>query len=92
MELDGPAPAGAALVVSENWYPGWTATVDGKAATTARANYTFIGVPLTAGARRIELSFADPVYARGKIITVIALVVTLALIGGGVVMERRRRV
>jgi len=92
VELDGPAPAGAALVVSENWYPGWTATVDGKAATTARANYTFIGVPLPAGARRIELSFADPVYARGKIITVIALVVTLALIGGGIVVERRRRV
>lgn len=92
VELARPAPNGSALIVSENWYPGWTARVDGQPATVARADYSLIGIPLTAGARRIELSFADPVYARGKIITVIALVVTLALIGGGVVMERRRRV
>jgi hypothetical protein len=39
----------------------------------------------------VELSFADPNYARGKVITVIALVLTLALIGGGVLLERRRR-
>ena len=91
-ELDQPAPEGSALIVSENWYPGWSATVDGRPATVARADYTLIGVPLTAGARRVELSFADPNYARGKIITGIALVLTLGLIGGGVLVERRRRV
>jgi uncharacterized membrane protein YfhO len=92
VELDQPAPDGSALIVSENWYPGWSATVDGRPATVARADYTLIGVPLSAGARRVELSFADPNYARGKVITVIALVLTLALIGGGVLLERRRRV
>jgi hypothetical protein len=91
VDLDAPVPEGSALVVSENWYPGWRATVDGRPATVARADYTLIGVPLTAGARRVELSFADPVYGRGKVITVIALAVTLAAIGGGLVTERRRR-
>jgi hypothetical protein len=90
--LDQPAPDGSALIVSENWYPGWSATVDGRPASVARADYTLIGVPLSAGAQRVELSFADSSYARGKVITVIALMMTLALIAGGILMERRRRV
>jgi uncharacterized membrane protein YfhO len=91
VELDQPAPEGSALIVSENWYPGWHATVDGRAATVARADYTLMGVPLSAGARRVELSFDDPVYARGKLVTIIALMLTLALIAGGALAERRRR-
>jgi hypothetical protein len=91
VDLDNPAPAASALVVSENWYPGWTARVDGQPVTTARADYALIGVPLPAGARRIELTFFDPAYARGRLITAGALLVTLSLIAGGIVMERRRR-
>jgi hypothetical protein len=91
IELDAPAPSGSALVVSENWYPGWTARVDGRPATTARADYTLIGVPLPEGARRIDLSFFDPVYARGRVITIVALLITLSLIASGIVLERRRR-
>jgi hypothetical protein len=46
LALDRPAPAGATLVVSENYYPGWTATVDGRPAPVGRADYTLLGVPL----------------------------------------------
>lgn len=49
------------LVVSENHLPTWTATVDGEPAPTARANGSFIAVPLKAGAREVLLS----VEARG---------------------------
>lgn len=91
VDLSGPAPEGSALVLSENWYPGWTAVVDGRPAAVARADYAFIGIPLTAGARRVELSFTDPVYVRGRLITLIALALTAALIIGGLVVERRRR-
>ena len=91
VELGEPAPQGSALVVSENWYPGWYALVNGRAAPAARADYTLIGVPLPAGARRVQLLFDDPVYERGKLITTMALLLTLLLIAAGVVMERRRR-
>jgi len=46
VSLDRPAPAGAALVVAENFYPGWTARVDGREAPVARVDFTLLGVPL----------------------------------------------
>ncbi len=91
VELDGPAPEGSALVVSENWYRGWYALIDGRVGPVARADYSLIGVPLPAGARRVQLFYDDPVYARGKLITTVALILTAVLIVGGIVMERRRR-
>ncbi|HYD54966.1 MAG TPA: YfhO family protein, partial [Gemmatimonadaceae bacterium] len=87
--LSGPAPAGSALVVSENYFPGWEATVDGRAARTVRANYNLIGVPLTAGARRVSLVFHDPAYGRGKTLTLVALALSLAAIVAGVLVGRR---
>jgi hypothetical protein len=90
LQLSAPAPTGSALIVSENYFTGWKATVDGREGTTARADYTLIGVPLPAGAKTIELSFIDPAYATGKIVTLIALGAILLVIGAGIVAERRR--
>ena len=92
LELDAAAPAGSALIMSENFYPGWSARVDGASAPVGRAQYTFIGVPLPAGARSIDLTFEDPAFARGKLLTLLALAITATVIVGGVLVERRRRV
>jgi hypothetical protein len=65
-----PAPARDAwLLVSENWYPDWQATVDGRPARTVRGDGTFLSVPLPAGARQVELVFGRGTYQRGKAIT-----------------------
>ena len=77
-------------MVSENFYPGWTATVDGKPATAARAMYSLIGVPLPAGARSVELRFTSASYKKGKLITLLALGLSVLLFAGGVVTTRRR--
>lgn len=90
LELSGPAPQGSALVVSENFYPGWKATVDGRAAVTDRADYTLIGVELPAGARKISLSFDSPEYHTGKTITLIAIVIALLILVAGVAAEKRK--
>jgi hypothetical protein len=92
IQLDKPAPAGAGLVVSENYYPGWTATADGKDAVAARANYNLIGVALPAGAQKIELRFRDTAYAKGKTITLVAIALALVALIGGVVLDRRQPV
>jgi hypothetical protein len=92
LELSEPAPAGSALIVSENYYPGWHATIDGKPATTSRADMTLIGVPLTAGARKVELAFSSSVYATGKLITLLALGFSLITWIGGILIGRNRSV
>jgi len=89
-QLSAPAPAGSALIVSENYFPGWTATVDGKPAATVRADYTLIGVPLPAGATKVQLDFHDPAYARGRTITLVAVLLALLATVGGAVADRRR--
>jgi hypothetical protein len=90
--LDPPAPAGSALVVSENYYPGWKATVDGREATLGRADYSLIGVALPAGARAVELTFDSAPYHTGKAITLVALALSAAWWLAGAVVERRSRV
>jgi hypothetical protein len=91
IELDEPATTGSALVVSENYYPGWSATVDGRVAPVGRADYTFIGVPLPQGARRVELRFVEDDYELGKTITIVAVLAALALVAGGAVLDLRKR-
>jgi Bacterial membrane protein YfhO len=76
--LSAPAPAGSTLVVSENDYPGWSATVDGHPAVAARVDYTLIGVPLPAGAHSIDLTYEDPLATTGVTITGITLAAALA--------------
>jgi len=89
IDLSAPAPDGTSLVVSENFYPGWKATVDGKPAQIGRADYTLIGVELPSGARSIQLDFTSPTYERGKVITWIATLFGFLMLGAGVWRDRR---
>ncbi len=73
VSLGGSAPGGSALIVSENFYPGWTAVVDGQPATIARADFTLIGVELPMGARAVQLRFDSAPYHTGKLLTLLAL-------------------
>ncbi|MBK9407110.1 MAG: YfhO family protein [Gemmatimonadetes bacterium] len=90
IELDSPAPPGAALMVSENWYPGWTATVDGKTATIGKAAVSLMGIALPAGARKVQLQFTNPPYETGKSVTLMALAAALLMLAGGTLLDRRR--
>ncbi len=87
--LSAPAPAGSAIVVSENYFPGWVATVDGRPATVGRADYTLIGVPLAAGATRIELVFRSSVVALGGGVTLAAAAAALVWLGVAWMADRR---
>jgi hypothetical protein len=90
IDLSAPAPQGSSLVVSENYYPGWKAAVDGKPARIGRADYTLIGVELPQGARSVELHFTSPSYEKGRTITWIAIALGFLMLGAGVLSDRRR--
>jgi hypothetical protein len=90
IKLSQPATAGQALLVSENYYPGWSATAEGKPVSVALMNYNLIGIPLPAGATSIQLRFADPAYAKGKRVTLLAVLLAIVALVAGLVVDRRR--
>jgi hypothetical protein len=76
------------LVVSENWYKDWKATVDGGPAPVIRGDQSLITVLLPTGARTVELAFRPDDYAKGKTITLVSLF--LIILFGAVPLVMRR--
>ena len=89
--LDPVPTTSGYLVVAENWYPDWRARVDGNAVNVLRGDWTLITVPIPAGARRVELAFSSPSYRRGKLLTLLSLLLVLGAIVGPSVARRMRR-
>lgn len=87
--LDAPAPEGSALVVSENYYPGWQASVDGQPAKAERANLSLMAVALPAGAREVELSFDSAPFRTGSRVTLALIAFSLLLMFAGWKFDRR---
>jgi hypothetical protein len=87
--LSEPAAPGQALLMSENYFPGWQATADGKPVSVGLMNYNLIGVALPAGARAIQLRFSDAAYETGKVVTIVALLAALIVWIGGGVLDRK---
>ncbi len=86
--LTGSDPATRYLLVSETWYKDWHARVDGRPAPVLRGDDALITVALPPGAHEVTLDFDSPEYARGKVISLVAL---LAIVGLGAWTFLRRR-
>jgi hypothetical protein len=78
------------LIVAENWYRDWHATVDGKPAPVLRGDYTLITVPVPPGAREVRLEFASAAYRQGRWITWLALLAIAGLLAWPLVQRSRR--
>ncbi|HYY42787.1 MAG TPA: hypothetical protein VE775_08665, partial [Pyrinomonadaceae bacterium] len=85
IETDAPTPT--ILVVSEMFYPGWIATVDGQAARIHLADFLLRSVALPAGRHRVEMRYTAPAARVGAAISAC----TLLLLGAFCVYERRAR-
>jgi len=86
-----PAPEhDAYVVVAENWYPDWHATVDGRPAQVLRGQQTLITVPVPRGAREVRLWFASASYGRGKLVTFASLGVVALWLFAPLALRRRR--
>lgn len=78
LTIDVQAPQGGYLVLSETFYPGWEATIDGQPAPLVRANYLFRALRLPPGEHRVELRYRPESLARGMLLTgATALAVTV---------------
>jgi membrane protein YfhO len=86
--VDTDATRPALLVLTDNWYPGWKAKVDGKDAPVERVDYLIRGVRVPAGAHRVEFSYEPASWRAGWIVSLLALLAILGAAGFG---WRRRR-
>ena len=80
------------LIVSENWFPGWVAEVDGAPADVHRVNLTLQAVALPSpGEHVVELRYTAPTVARASWISAgSALAVGLMLTTSLLASARRR--
>jgi len=89
MKIDPPAQQDGYVLVAENWYPDWTATVDGTPAPTFRADMSLLAVPVSEGAVVVQLRFESRAYSVGKTVTFASLALVLLVLIVPQVQRRR---
>ncbi|MBI4518488.1 MAG: YfhO family protein [Deltaproteobacteria bacterium] len=67
------------LVLTDQFYPGWEASVDGRPAAIYRADYVFRGVPVPAGEHTVEFRFVPRSFWLGLAVSGTTLLVLLAV-------------
>ncbi len=74
------------LVVSQPFYAGWQARVDGEQVPVERVDVLLQGVPVNPGPQRVELTY------RGSSLPTIVSLAAVALCAGGVALLSRRAI
>ena len=62
------------LVLSDTYFPGWKAFVDGQETKIYRANYAFRAIPLGAGAHRVEFVYDPLSFKLGAGVTFLGII------------------
>ncbi|MEX2027886.1 MAG: YfhO family protein [Candidatus Curtissbacteria bacterium] len=70
------------LFISDNFYPGWKAKVDGDETAIMRADYTFRAVPLLAGEHTVRFYFDSDSFKWGALISLLSLGVLFVFTSG----------
>ncbi|MBN1218180.1 MAG: YfhO family protein [Anaerolineae bacterium] len=71
------------LVLSQIYYPGWMAKIDGQPANLLRVNVVQQGVVILPGEHTVELSFEPASFWWGRVISVVGLLGWLVLLAMG---------
>lgn len=82
---------GGVLVFSENYYPEWTATVDGKEVPVGRVNYILRAIQVQPGKHQVVLSFFPKSVDRTETVAYIAFALLVICILLGIGLEIRHR-
>ena len=87
ISVDVKAASKGLLVISDQYYPGWHATVDGVEAPLVRADYLFKAVPIEQGNHKVVLYFRPTYLIPG----LVAMALCLLLNAGLLVFRRSNR-
>ncbi len=90
LSADLVLPDSGLWVVSDTWFPGWRATIDGAPTEILRVNGVVRGVRVPAGAHRVEMRYEPQSFRLGCRISAAAAFLLLAAAIYAVVHRRRR--
>ena len=95
IRVDGPsleatvvAPRDGLAVILDPFYPGWTATLDGRPVPILRADFAFQAVPVPAGTHELRLTYRNRWVGIGAAVSATTLALLLAALA---VRSRRVR-
>ena len=77
VSVDTESDRAALLVLTDSWFPGWKAEVDGRESPIERVDYLIRGVRVPAGAHRVEFRYEPASWRAGWIVSLLALLVIL---------------
>ncbi|HLI85799.1 MAG TPA: YfhO family protein [Bryobacteraceae bacterium] len=86
LEIAVEAAQPALLVLSETWYPGWKAWLDGAETPIYKVDLAFRGVAIPAGSHRVRMEFHPPILPVSLAITLLTAAALIAMAGA-----RRKR-
>lgn len=87
LEVEASGPA--LLVISDNYYPAWRATVDGKLVPVLRADYSLRAVPVPAGSHEVRFEYYSPLFQAAVWTSLLSTLLVAGLIGASVYRRRR---
>jgi hypothetical protein len=77
IRADVASPAEALWVISDTWFPGWEAAIDGSAAEVLRVNGVERGVLVPAGAHHVEMRYRPRSFRSGLGVSTMTLAACL---------------
>jgi hypothetical protein len=81
----------ALLVVLDNHYPAWEASVNGRLVPIHRVNHTFRGVAVPPGEHVVTFRYRPTALRTGALISLVTLALLLGIILAGVAVDLRAR-
>jgi Bacterial membrane protein YfhO len=77
IELAASMQSDGLVVLSDSFYPGWEATIDGQPAPIVRANYFARGVFVPAGEHRVVFTYRPLSFRVGAIVSILTCALVL---------------
>ncbi len=80
IDVDVRTARPSVLLLSEIFYPGWRAYIDGVATRVYRADWNLRAVAVAAGSHRIQFRFEAPPLRRGAALTLVTLLAAIGML------------